>query len=104
MILTKSGQYIYRQEEAEELLEEAGISDYDHEDFVNLLTDNLIDTLYNRIDEYKECWDDYERIADSYRTALVDVLNLVDDALAAPRLTKSREKFESIHKLINEYI
>lgn len=104
MILTKFGQCIYRQEEAEGLLEKVGISDYDYENFVNLLTNNLIDTLYNRIDEYKECGDDYERISDSYRTALVDVLNLVDEALAAPRLTKSREKFESIHKLINEYI
>lgn len=104
MILTKFGQYIYRQEEAEGLLEKVGISDYDYENFVNLLTNNLIDTLYNRIDECKECGDDYERISDSYRTALVDVLNLVDEALAAPRLTKSREKFESIHKLINEYI
>lgn len=104
MILTKDGRYIYRQEEAEEALEEIGIDSYNHEEFINLLSDNLIDTLYDRIDDYEDRADDYERVADSYRTALVDILNLVDDVLAAPRLTKSREKFESIHKLINEYI
>lgn len=103
-MLNVNGKFIYNEDTARDFLADLGMDKFDVEAFIGLLAGRKIEELeYQRdaaIQEEKaqEAW------GDSVRSLMCEVQNVCDEALSMQRITKPRERFEHIGKLINEYL
>ena len=110
MMLIIKGLIIDTAGELEQVLTEQGIAGEpmnkcDIEELRAILgkTDEAARMEYER-DIYKEERDQFESTLDSYSSALTEIVNLIDEYTEAQRITKAREKLETIAALCNRCI
>lgn len=103
-MLSVNGKCIYNQDTAYELLADLGMDKFDIRAFIELLAGDRIEELEYQRDvaiqeeEAQEAW------GDSVRSLMCEVQSVCDEALSMQRISKPRERFEHIGKLINEYL
>lgn len=100
MSLFLNNRFINDRFDAQNFLLECGMDRFDVQEFVNVIEQ---DELY-KINILQDENAMYERQIDGLYSLLNEVLSLCEEQTKKTRLTKSRETFESIAKMINEAI
>lgn len=103
-MITINGKVIYNQDTAREFLVELGMDRFDLESFIDLLCAEYCSELEWKLECVQDDKDCLERSIDGYTSALNDVLEICDEKLKRQKITKSREAFEAIGKIVNRVI
>lgn len=102
-VSTSNGHYIYDKRTAEEFFESLGIDEQDFDSICGFMyRDNDYDNLKSEYDSLKDEFDSYEATLDERRSLLCEIQNLCDEALSMKRISKSRERFEAISRMIDQ--
>lgn len=105
MVTLENGMLAYNHESALDLMLglDLGLSVDEIKELARLLLGTEYTDLVSAADANTVRGDNWELIADGYYNAIVSAVNLIDDALAKPRLTRSRETMEEIKNQLENY-
>lgn len=99
----EDGTFAYNHESALDIMLNHGVSVDDAKEFARMLLGEEYRELVIAADENTVRGDNWELIADGYYNAIVSAINLIDEALDKPRITKARETFEQVKNQLENY-
>lgn len=100
MTLFLNNRFINDRFDVQNFLLECGMDKFDVQEFISVVNQDEIYKIRVLQDENNM----YERQMDGLYSLLNEVLSLCEEQTKKTRLTKSRETFETIEKMINEAI
>lgn len=100
MTLFLNNRFINDRFDVQNFLLECGMDKFDVQEFISVVNQDEIYKIRVLQDENNM----YERQMDGLYSLLNEVLSLCEEQTKKTRLTKSRETFETIEKMINEVI
>ena len=105
MVTLGNGMFAYNHESALDLVLNLnlGLSVDEIKELARLLLGTEYTDLVSAADADTVRGDNWELIADGYYNAMVSAINIIDDALEKPRLTKSRETLEQVRNQLENY-
>lgn len=105
MVTLENGMFAYNHESALDLMLglDLGLSVDEIKELARLLLGTEYTDLVSAADADTVRGDDWELIADGYYNAIASAINIIDDALEKPRLTKSRETLEEVKNQLENY-
>lgn len=100
MALFLNNRFINDRFDAQNFLLECGMDKFDVQEFISVVNQDEVYKIRILQDENNM----YERQMDGLYSLLNEILSLCEEQTKKTRLTKSRETFETIEKMINEVI
>lgn len=102
MVTLEDGRFAYNHESALELAFDAGLNIEEARELARMILGEEYTELQNQA-AGKVTGEDWELIADGYYNAIASAINIIDDALDKPRLTRSRETLEEVKNQLENY-
>lgn len=105
MVTLENGMFAYNHESALDLMLGLGmgLGVDEIKELARLLLGAEYTDLVSAADVDTVRGDNWELIADGYYNAIVSAINIIDDALEKPRLTRSRETLEEVKNQLENY-
>lgn len=103
MIVLTNGEILSDERELTDYLEQCGFSPESLEDISGMLQYNEVQELRSHLNCADSELRSYEASLDSLHSALNEIQNICDEKLKMQRISKARETFEAISKLIYNY-
>lgn len=95
-----NGILVYNEATAKDMLHSLGMDKMDVENFSRLLCEDEIEEAEYQRDVAKQEFEAMEASLEEIQSCLNEVLNLIDEALDMDRISKPRERFEAMKRLI----
>lgn len=103
-MLEVNGVLVYSEDTAHDALASLGMDKIDAENFARLLCENELDEAEYQRDVARQEFEAMEARLDEIQSCMNEVINLIDEALDMERISKPRERFEALKRIIeSEY-
>lgn len=105
MVTLENGMFAYNHESALDLMLGLGmgLGVDEIKELARLILGDEYTDLVSAADANTVRGDNWELIADCYYNAMVSAINIIDEALEKPRLTRSRETLEEVKNQLENY-
>lgn len=102
MFTLNNGTFIYSHDSAIEAIRDLGLSIEDARELAIMILGEELTELQEKANGVVR-GDNWELIADGYYNAIASAINIIDEALDKPRLTKARETLEEVKNQLDNY-
>lgn len=99
-VISINGNMAYSKDTALDMLHSLGMDDADIETLQGLLGEEELEEAEHEASVWKQEYQAMKAYAESIRSAMNEVLNMLDEALDMERISKARERMEAMRKVI----